>query len=402
MKNKANSNTVSNMDSKASLEGYLKSKYNFRYNIFTNGIEFKLKSHKAYKEMKDFDLHSLVRELKVNKYNIGKGRLDDLFKSDFSFVYHPLKEYLKSLPKWDEKTDYISELASKVKTHDNEFFAEAFKRWFVAMVGSGIDELSFNHSMIIFSGKQGIGKSTFIRNLLPPHLRNYSYSGMINPRSRDTLVYLSECLIIDLDELSSLQKRHQEEVKELITKSKIKLRRAFGRMHENLVRRASFIGSLNNDKFLTDLTGNRRFLCFLVDEFDYNSVINYKGVYSQAYALYKSEFKYYFDKEEIQEINARNEKFRTISPIEEIIKSRYVPAKDKYKAELYLNASELLSWLNTEHGIQVSNTSNIQLGKVLKMLDYQTVKKNGGISKYAIDTIKTDSNDGILDLKKVS
>jgi predicted P-loop ATPase len=255
--------------------------------------------------------------------------------------------------------------------------------------------------MIIFSGGQGIGKSTFIRNLLPKSLRDYTRSGMIYPNSKDTLIFMSECLIIDLDELANLTKKQNNDMKELITKSKVKLRRAYGRINENLVRRASFIGSLNDDKFLTDLTGNRRFLCFKVDEIDYESPINYEGVYSQAYNLYKSGFKYYFDKEEIQKINARNEKFRTISPIEELITSKYMPAKDIYKAELYLNASELLTRLNTEHGIQVSNTSNIQLGKVLTMLDFQTIKK-GGISKYAIDKIKTNPDDNELNLKRVS
>lgn len=379
-------NSNLNETPKLPMETYLKDKYEFRYNIYTNGVEFKLKSKESFKEMTDFDLNSLVRELKANKYKISKGSLDDNLKSNFSKRHNPLKDYINSLPKWDEKIDHISELASRIKTDDNEFFTNAFKRWFVAMVSSGIDESIFNHTMLIFSGNQGIGKSTFIRNLLPPALRNYSYSGNINPNSRDTLVYLSECLIIDLDELSNLTRKQNNDVKELITKSKIKLRRAFGRMHENLVRRASFIGSLNDDKFLTDLTGNRRFLCFKVNEINYRSSINYEGIYSQAFALYNSNFKYYYDKEEINEINARNEKFRTVSPIEEIIKSKYIPAKNKFKAELYMNASELLTWLNKDYSIQVSNTSNIQLGKVLKMLDYKTVKKKG-ILKYAIDTI---------------
>ncbi|AXT21001.1 virulence-associated e family protein [Flavobacteriaceae bacterium AU392] len=383
------------------MEMYLKNKYDFRYNVYSNGVEFKLKSQKSFKEMTDFDLNSLVRELKVNKYKTGRGSLDDKFKSDFSKLYNPLKDYVKTLPEWDGKTDYISELASKIKTDDDKFFADAFKRWFVAMVGSGINDLTFNHTMIIFSGNQGIGKSTFIRNLLPPQLRNYSYSGNINPHSRDTLVYLSECLIIDLDELSNLTRKQNNDVKELITKSKIKLRRAFGRMHENLVRRASFIGSLNDEKFLTDLTGNRRFLCFKVDKIDYESQIDYKGIYSQAYALYKSKFKFYFDKDEIQEINARNERFRTISPLEELITSKFIPAKDRYSAELYLNASELLASLNEEHGIQVNNTNQIQLGKVLRMLGYSVVKKKG-ISKYAIDTIKCDPDVNELNLKRVS
>lgn len=384
------------------MEMYLKNKYDFRYNVYTKAVEFKLKQNKSFKVMNEFDLNSIVRELKVNKYKIGKGILDDKFKSNFSEVYNPLKDYVESLPIWDGKTDYIAELALKIKTDDDEFFADAFKRWFVALVGSGIDDLTFNHSMIIFSGNQGIGKSTFIRKLLPPQLKDYSYSGMIYPNSKDTLVFLSECLIIDLDEFSSLTRKHQEEVKELITKSKMKLRRAYSRMHENLIRRASFIGSLNDETFLSDLTGNRRFLCFKVDDIDYKSEVNYSGVYSQALHLFKNGFKFYFDKEEMDKLNARNEKFRAISSIEESITVNYIPAKNKYKADLYLNASELLSRLKDRYNIQFTNTNHIQLGKVLTKLDFQKVKRNQGLSKYAIDIVKSNPANDELNLKKVS
>ncbi|MFH4969414.1 VapE domain-containing protein [Gaetbulibacter sp. M240] len=394
-------NKISNETPKLPMETYLKNKYEFRYNVYTNGVEFKLKKNKLFKVMTDFDLHSLVGELKRNKYKVGKGSLDDKFKSDFSKLYNPLKDYIESLPKWNGKTDYISELCTKIKTDDDEFFADAFKRWFVSMVGSGINDTTFNHTMIIFTGKQGIGKSTFIRNLLPQQLRSYSYSGNINPHSKDTLIFLSECLIIDLDELSNLTRKQNNDVKKLITKAKIKLRRPFGRTNENLIRRASFIGSLNDDKFLTDMTGNRRFLCFKVDQIDYKSPMNYEGIYSQAFALYKSGFKCYFDKEDIQKINDRNEDFRTISPVEELIISKYQPAKNRYKAELYLSASELLSELSKVHSVQMSNTNNIQLGKVLTLLNFQSVKKQG-ISKYAIDLIKNDDLDNDLSLKKVS
>lgn len=388
-------------NNRITMEGYLKNKYSFRYNIFTNGVEFKLKRGNQYREMLDFDLRSIVRELGANKYRISKSRLEDLFKSDFSYVYHPLREYIKLVPKWDFKADYISELASRVKTDDDEFFKVAFKRWFVAMIGSGIDDFTFNHTMIIFSGGQGIGKSTFIRNLLPEELRDYLYSGMIYPNSKDTQIFMSECLIIDLDELSSLTRKQNNDIKELITKSKVKLRRPYGKLNENLARRASFIGSLNEEKFLTDLSGNRRYLSFKVESIDYKSEINYIGVYSQALALYKSGFKYYFDGKEIDEINKRNERFRTISPIEELISNSYMPAQNRSKAELYLGSVELLSKLNQDSNIPVNNTNSIQLGKVLTKLGFEKIKKNG-ISKYAIDLIKNDSTEDEQNLKRVS
>ncbi|CAN0602552.1 unnamed protein product, partial [Ectocarpus sp. 12 AP-2014] len=218
-----------------------------------------------------------------------------ILNSDYTSIFHPLRDFVKDLPKWDGKTDYIGELTSKMNTDDNDFFKDAFKRWFVAMVACGLHDDIVNQTAIIFSGEQGIGKSTFIRNLLPEQLRKYCYSGIINPNSKDTLIQLSECLIIDMDELSNLTKKGNNEVKELITKARIKIRRPYARIDENLPRRASFVGSVNDEEFLTDTTGNRRYLCFKVSDIDYSENLNYKGLYAQAIDLYNQGFKYYFD-----------------------------------------------------------------------------------------------------------
>jgi hypothetical protein len=388
-------------DIEAPIEKYLMSKYVFRYNVFNSRVEFKRISAGNFISMTDYHLNSFVRELKSKKFKIGKQTLDNLFLSDFTPEFHPLKEYLNSLPIWDEKTDYISELASRIATDDDDFFKEAFKRWFVAMIGCGVSDRISNQTMIIMSGGQGIGKSTFIKNMLPKELRDYAFSGMINPTSKDALIHLSERLIIDLDELSSLTKRGNNEIKELITKSSVKIRRPYGRITDNLPRRASFIGSINDDEFLTDLTGNRRYLSFLVKSIDYTSLFNYSGIFSQALFLFNNSFKYYFDGKEIEKINERNEKFRRKSPIEEILLDRYKPASDMYNAELYLSSSELLIELNNNAKIQMSDTNHIQIGKVLTMLNFKKVKK-GGRNKYAIDRANNSSSQGKIPLRKVS
>lgn len=372
--------------SKNSIEAYLLRKYRFRYNTYTGSIEHKRVSEKVFKELKDYELMSYLRELKSNDFKIQISTLHNLLQSDFSPKHDPLMEYLKSLPDWDKKTDYISELASKLKTDDDEFFNTAFKRWFVAMIACGINEQIHNQAMIIMTGGQGIGKSTFIRNLLPPELQNYIYSGMIHTNSKDTLIQLSENLIIDLDELSNLTRKSNSELKEIITKSRVKLRRAYGRMTENLTRRASFIGSINEEEFLTDLTGNRRYLSFKVISIDYKSPVNYSGVYSQAFSLFKEGFKFYFDKEDIDYINERNEIFRRKSPIEETLLKTYKPAKIASKAHFYLSTTELLVEMATNTKMQMTDTNFIQLGKIMTKLGFQRVKKKGSY-KYAIDLV---------------
>ncbi|MCW5514725.1 VapE domain-containing protein [Muriicola sp. Z0-33] len=379
------------------IETYLLSKYEFRFNIVRGTVEYKKLGQTHFLMLTDRMVNSLVRELKLEGHNIHKNKLVDLLQSDFSPEFHPMVEYLTELPVWDGETDYIADLAKRVSTDDNEFFTDAFKRWFVAMVACAIDSHIVNQSALIFSGGQGIGKSTFIRNLLPKQLQQYQYSGMIDPKSKDSLIHLAECFIIDLDELSNLTRKSNNEMKEMITKGKVKVRRPYGRMVEDLPRNASFIGSVNEDQFLTDTTGNRRYLCFRVEKIDYTSPVNHQGVFSQAYKLLTSGFKYYFDQDDNKQLTERNEKFRQKSLIEDLI-DNYKPANNTDDAQLYLSAGEFLNHLSDEFKVPIDERNNVKLGKLLSQRGYKK-RKRGGRYVYAIDNQSNDDNDEQVFLK---
>lgn len=360
------------------IERYLNAHYQFRFNRVRGEIESKKKEGRAFQGVDDRYVNSLLRELKGNNIRVTKNRLVELLESDFSPEYHPMREYLFKLPKWDGKKDYLAELARRVETDDDEFFVNAFKKWFVAMVACSIHANIINQTALIFSGGQGIGKSTFIRNLLPKELSGYQYSGMIDPRSKDSLGYLAECFIIDLDELSSLTRKGNNEMKELITKSRVKIRRPYDKFSNDLPRFASFTGSVNDNQFLTDLTGSRRFLCFQVKTIDYKSPIDYHGVYSQALKMYEDGFKFFFDHEDIAKLNERNESFRQKSLVEEILMD-YEPTPKGQKADLYLNAGSFLQYLREYHGVKMDETNMILLGKLLSQQGYFKSKKKGNL-----------------------
>lgn len=369
-------------EKKPTVESYLNSKYDFRYNEVTGRMEYKKHNAKNYISIRDYELNSLYRELNNNGFRIGTGRLEKLLISDFVDEFNPFKEYFNNLPEWDGK-DYILELSKMVKTDDERFWQIALKKWLVGMVATTIkDNGKKNHTVIVLSGEQGIGKSTFIGRLLPPELRKYKYSGLINLNNRDSYILMTENIIIDLDEMASLNRKEEKSLKEIITKPNVKIRRPYGRVTEDLPRRASFIGSINDHQFLTDLTGSRRFLSFEVSKFDIETPINYEGLYSQLMYLYKSDFNFCFEGEENDEINQRNEKFRIKSDVEELILSKYTPCT-KEETTIFKTATEILNDFRSEFGIQMGISNSIQLGKVMKKYGFEQVKKTG-VNKYAL------------------
>lgn len=268
------------------IELFLRSQWLFRYNIVANKAEFKLvkKPDAPFLEMRDFDYNSILRDLKYADLQCSMSTLRMILASKFMPEYDPYIEYTSTLPEWDGQTDYIERLANTVTTGNPDFWQRAFKKWFVAMTASWMQTEVVNHTALILSGAQGVGKTTWLGNLIPPPLRKYVFAGMINVRDKDSQVKLSECCLIVMDELENMG-RNLDALKELITKKDIYLRRAYAFTHERYIRRASFAGSINNKDFLHDITGNRRFLCFEAKRIDYQIFTDLDKAYAQAISL---------------------------------------------------------------------------------------------------------------------
>ncbi len=394
----------SSSNNTAMIEEYLNKRYDFRHNVVTGQLEFKGKKDNKFISLQDRDENSLWREIQKNsdleyaKATCSLSSLRAILHSNFSKEFDPLKDYFTTLPKWDQKTDHIADLANTVKTDNDALFQRLLKKWLVGIVGSAIPPHAVNQTALIFSGKQGVGKTTWILNLMPKQLRTYTYTGTINPTNKDTFIYLSNCMIINLDELENLNSSEVGALKELITKPQIKLRRPYGRNSEDLPRRASFAGSVNSSQFLNDSTGSRRFLCFEALEFDYQHKVDMDKVYAQAYSLFNQGFKHWLDKEEIKELEKNNSKFQRSTVEEDLVLEELLPAKEGDSGCLFYTTTQIASLLATKVSSLAVNSATIQrLGRALKKHGYKAYKK-GGLQKYAVSLKQPDrdSNSGSI------
>ena len=357
------------------LENFLNNRYNFRYNTVLGKLEFKtLKAYK-YKPMTDFTENSILREILKAKVKCSINSLRNLLHSDYCEMFDPFEVYFESLPKNEDETDYIEMLADTITTTKQDLWRTCFKKWFVAMVACVLDEKQVNQTVIVFSGKQGLGKTTWIEKLMPKQLNEYIFSGTINPSNKDTLIHLAECMLINLDELENLNRSEIGSLKEIITKTHIRMRKAYGHNNENMPRRASFAGSVNTAQFLNDTTGSRRFLCFEVEHIEYTHDIDINKVYSQALKLKEEGFRHWFNQEEIKEINANNEQYQLRSPEEELLLTWFEPA-EKNKAQYYFNTTQIANILSTKGGIAITETTVRKIGMALKKHGFQRISKN--------------------------
>ncbi|MDH1881035.1 VapE domain-containing protein [Empedobacter sp. GD03797] len=359
------------------LETFLNFRYSFRYNVVSGKLEYKVAKGTLWKPVTDFVENSILREILKAKVKCNINTLRNLLRSDYCEQFDPFKNYFDNLPNNEDETDYITELANTITTTKQDLWQVCFKKWFVAMVACVTNDKAINQTVIVFSGKQGVGKTTWIEKLIPKPLKDYMFSGTINPNNKDTLIHLAECMLINLDELENLNRTEIGTLKELITKTHIRVRKAYGHNNETLPRRASFAGSVNTAQFLNDTTGSRRFLCFEVEHIEYTHNIDINQAYAQARQLYKDGFRYWFNQEEIKEINLNNEQYQIRSPEEELLLTWFEIA-DRDTANNFLNTTQIATKLAERAKLNITDGTVMKLGKALKKHGYLRLSKKSG------------------------
>ena len=277
-----------------------------------------------HKDLTDRHVNSLYRAFSLDTGR--RLRISDLYiiiESDFYPEYHPLRQYLQSLPAWDG-TDYIDALASRVHVIGcpQEMHNRYFKKWIVAMVATWLVDDVTNHEILTYIGPQGIYKSTFMRQLLPPELRSYfSARNFAHRMGKDDRLELTEMGLIALEELDHMKDYELNQLKAITTDPTVNERAAYAHFRERRAHLASFCGTGNNPRFLTDLTGNRRWLPFMVGSIDspYERPFPYEGIYAQAYALWQEHFPYWLNEAENAELEQHNRHFEEPNIEEELI-----------------------------------------------------------------------------------
>ena len=369
------------------IERFLDSQYNFKFNEVTSLTEYKKIGDEDFVVMKERDYNSVLRSIVNANIKCDAQRLRNLLKSDFTPKYNPFILYFDALPVWDESMpDYITELGNTVKTENQELWLKCFKKWIVAMTASVLEDDIINHTVLILTGAQGLGKTTFFMNLIPLPLRRYIMSGIPSFSDKDSQVQMSECMLMNLDELGVLNTTKLNQLKELVTKKDIRLRKAYNITIENYVRRASFCGSANEKQFLTDTTGNRRFLCFDAKDINYQHNINLDMVYAQALYLFKNGYKFYFTQEDIKEINTHTDNFRVMTLEEEVLLTHMKPVPDS-DTTTYMMTSDINKYLKKVGGVPLGNAAMQKIGKALNKNGFVR-KKVQNRYKYAVEIIK--------------
>ena len=296
----------------------------------------------------------------------------DVLNSDFSRLSHPVREYVEALPAWDSR-DRVKELCRHVTAQEPQYFEWTLHKWLVAAVATWMSDLSSNHEIFVLIGAQGIYKTTFFRHLLPPQLRMYFWENAHNSfSSKDDHLALAENCLVEIEEIDLQSPRDISELKALATSEKVKERRPYARFREEKHRLASFCGSGNQERFLSDETGNRRWLCHKVDHIDAPRTwgLDYDQLYAQLRDELRQGFRYWFDPDEQRRVERQNEAFRIESDEEQLIRSRLRRPSAGEKVTL-MNSGMICQFLNG--GVVGRGLSTRKVGIIMTSLGFRKV-----------------------------
>lgn len=360
----------------------------------------------------------IVNTLWSQMSSVTRVNIQDVYRvieSDYVPAFNPFVEYLESLPEWHEGDhDYIADLAATVKikgeqehiespeaaslkgtaqegtsqegtaqegtAQEADFslftFPYSLKKWLVGMVAGWISEDVVNNVILVFIGEQGAYKTTWFNYLLPPQLKQYFYTKTnANRMTRDDLLTLAQYGLVCCEELDTMRPAELNQLKAAVTMPSIDERAAYAHFHEHRKHIASFCGTGNNVSFLSDPTGNRRWLPFEVE-----SIVSprdhpfcYESIYSQALALYKSGFTFWFTKEEIQEQNRHNRKFETPRLEHELV-DLYFRKPLEHENSMFMTSSRVLQIIGSGITQKLSAT---RIGMAFSELGFKRVRYHG-------------------------
>ena len=395
------------------LDGHVR----LRMNEITSRVEYF--EDELWQPINDRKVNSLWSKMsEVTRVN--KQDLYSIIESDYVPLFNPFTEYLSGLEKRshtdstdftdvpprvgknitsayaDEKSvrsvrsvcqnnnsvgdrDYIRELAQTIRVKGGEqeqmLWYRYLKKWLVGMVASWLSDDVVNNVILVLIGEQGAYKTTWFNYLLPPPLKQYFYTKTnANRLSKDDILTLAQYALVCCEELDTMRPAELNQLKAAVTMPSIDERAAYAHYHEHRKHIASFCGTGNNTQFLSDPTGNRRWLPFEVESIisPRDHPFHYEGIYAQALALYKSGFQYWFTKEEIQELNCHNKQFET-------------PRLEHELVDLYFRKptdSELGEFMSVARALQIISNgisqklSAVNVGRAFSDLGFKRVRTN--------------------------
>ena len=173
-------------------------------------------------------------------------------------AYHPIREFIESLPEWDKVPRVDTLLVDYLGAGDTAYVRAVTRKTLCAAISRVLRPGCKFDSMLVLNGPQGVGKSTLIAKLAGEWFSDSLNLG--DTKDKTAAEKLQGYWILEIGELAGLKKAEVETLRSFLSRQNDIYRAAFGKRAPPHLRQCVFFGTTNAESgYLRDTTGNRRF-----------------------------------------------------------------------------------------------------------------------------------------------
>lgn len=291
--------------------------------------------------------------------------------------YNPVMTWVESR-EWDG-VSRLQQFFDTVVSSD-PLKAMLMRKWLVQLIAAAASPDGVaGQGVLTFVGAQNIGKTTWFQRLAPPELELVLTGHTLNLQNKDSILTAVRYWIVELGEVdATFRKSDVSALKSFITQHTDAVRRPYAMTESTYPRRTAFGASVNDEQFLADPTGNRRFWTISVDAFVLDHGIDMQQLWAEVLTLWRGGERWFLDRNEVAALNEHNETFRVVEPVEERLAGAWGwPSDPKSPSALWewVTATEAL----IRAGIKEPKRSDaITAGRVLSRLNGGQRRKSNG------------------------
>lgn len=335
---------------------------------------------------------------------IPRTRFEEIIKSDFIETFNPIKEFVErnrhrnptgTFEKWFDC------ITLKNESIDRNVVLHFLKKWYVGLIAQAMDgEFPNEFFLALLSTVQGIGKSTLLRRyVLPKELQCYQAEHSLS-FDDDFKVIMGQAILIIDDEMDGRTYESSQTFKNVLSQKDMTSRRKYDRRITKIKRRCSFAGSGNNLNVVREAQ-NRRIIPIEVKYIEYSAlnIVDYTDLFMEAYHLYKSGFKYSYQKSDKEGLEHLYQDYIQKSDVE-LILDEYLDLPTNKEDEQFISTLTLVSKLCELYPQFEKRINPVTVGKLLNDKGYKSTrsgtKKISGFIISRLSKILIQTEDTLL------
>lgn len=317
-------------------------------------------------------------------FNVNKADVRDMINSEATPVNNPLNEFFK-IKKFEAG---IIEKYIECIQPQSDFNRWAFKKWIIGSVHnwcSPINETKVSPLTFVLCGqKQGTGKTSFFRNLLPKELQKYLIEHKIDSKDKDSVYNLVKGLIVLDDEFGGLATKDVKDFKKIADANQIDIRLPYSAYYSKMKRKASLCGTSNDVSILKDVTGNRRILPINVVSINYDEMIKIDtdSLWREAFKLWREDYNWkIYSTEDIEYLSLHTNTNIEVMPVEELFFTLFsFTETELFTTQIIYNQGEILNYMNIYTAIKPTKY-DVRDIFIKNKIEYKNFKFNGYVKK---------------------